>query len=50
MAVNFLFIHINEFGYADSSDAIPISQGYLLASLKAKGFSGRILGDYRIPW
>jgi len=29
--VNFLFIHVNEFSNKEFSDAIPISQAYLLS-------------------
>jgi len=47
MSGNILFIHINEWGQFRSSDTIPISQAYQLASLRANGFSGRILGDYQ---
>jgi anaerobic magnesium-protoporphyrin IX monomethyl ester cyclase len=47
MSGNILFIHINEWGQYRSSDTIPISQAYQLASLRAHGFSGRILGDYQ---
>lgn len=45
--VNFLFIHVNEFSQREFSDAIPISQSYLLAHLKQHGFGGTILGDYK---
>lgn len=47
MIGNILFIHINEWGQFRSPDTIPISQAYQLACLKANGFSGRILGDYK---
>lgn len=47
MSINVLFIHVNEFAVQESSDAIPISQAYLLACLQTHGFSGRILGDYK---
>jgi anaerobic magnesium-protoporphyrin IX monomethyl ester cyclase len=46
MSGNLLFIHVNEWGELRSPDTIPISQAYQLASLRAHGFSGRILGDY----
>ncbi len=47
MSGNFLFVHINEWADSDSSDAIPISQGYILANLEKHGYSGHILGDYK---
>ncbi len=43
----FLFIHVNEWATIDSPDTIPISQGYVLATLRQKGFEGNILGDYK---
>lgn len=46
MSGHFLFIHINESAPVESPDTIPISQAYILAHLKAHGFSGEILGDF----
>jgi anaerobic magnesium-protoporphyrin IX monomethyl ester cyclase len=46
MSGYFLFIHINESAPVESPDTIPISQAYILAHLKAHGFSGDILGDF----
>ena len=47
MSGNFLFVHVNEWADFSSPDAIPISQGYILARLRQDGYSGRILGDYQ---
>lgn len=47
MSDTIIFIHINEWGQFRSPDTIPISQAYQLATLRAHGFSGRILGDYQ---
>ena len=45
--MSFLFINVNhDVGY-ESSESIPISAGYILASLKAAGFEGIILDDLR---
>lgn len=46
MSVYFLFIHINQLAPVESPDTIPISEAYILAHLKAHGFSGQILGDF----
>ena len=43
----FLFVHVNEWGDFETPDAIPISQGFILANLKKHGYSGTILGDYK---
>ncbi len=46
-AVSFLFINVNhDVGY-ESSESIPISLGYILATLKAEGFDGVIIDDLR---
>ena len=45
--VDVLFIHINKNAPIFSSDAIPISEGYILAYLKQKGYSGQILVDLK---
>lgn len=43
----FLFINVNhDVGY-ESSESIPISLGYVFATLKARGFDGVILDDLR---
>jgi radical SAM superfamily enzyme YgiQ (UPF0313 family) len=43
--VSFLFINVNhDVGY-ESSESIPISLGYVLATLKAEGWEGIILDD-----
>ncbi len=43
----FLFINVNyDVGY-ESSESIPISMGYILAGLKARGSDGIILDDLR---
>ena len=47
MSGNFLFVHVNEWADFASPDAIPISQGYILARLRQAGYPGRILGDYQ---
>ena len=47
MSENFLFVHVNEWAAWASPDAIPISQGYILARLRQAGYAGRILGDYQ---
>lgn len=47
MSENFLLVHVNEWADFESSDALPISQGYILANLKKHGYNGRILGDYK---
>lgn len=47
MPGHFLFVHINEWADFESPDAIPISQGYILANLIKNGHSGEILGDYK---
>ncbi|MBU0484518.1 MAG: hypothetical protein KKB30_08390 [Proteobacteria bacterium] len=47
MSGHFLFVHVNQWADFESPDAIPISQGYILASLNRNGFSGEILGDYQ---
>ena len=45
--VSFLFINVNhDVGY-ESSESIPISLGYILATLKAEGWHGLILDDLR---
>ncbi len=45
--VSFLFINVNhDVGY-ESSESIPISLGYVLATLKAEGWDGLILDDLR---
>ena len=41
-----LFIHVNQWAKVEWSDTIPISEAYILAYLKAHGFSGHILGDF----
>ncbi len=43
---HFLFIHVNQGAPIESPDTIPISEAYILAYLKAHGFSGHILGDF----
>ena len=43
----FLFVHVNEWAPSASTDTIPISMGYILAELKARGFDGTILGYYK---
>lgn len=46
-SVTFLFINVNhDVGY-ESSESIPISLGYILASLNAAGWDGVILDDLR---
>jgi anaerobic magnesium-protoporphyrin IX monomethyl ester cyclase len=45
--VAFLFININHDVGVESSESIPISLGYVLARLKAKGGDGVILDDLR---
>jgi anaerobic magnesium-protoporphyrin IX monomethyl ester cyclase len=46
-SVSFLFINVNhDVGY-ESSESIPISLGYVLASLKGRGWNGVILDDLR---
>lgn len=47
MSENFLLLHVNEWADFESSDALPLSQGYILANLKKHGYSGQILGDYK---
>jgi radical SAM superfamily enzyme YgiQ (UPF0313 family) len=47
MAGHFLFVHVNQWADFASPDAIPISQGYIMANLVRHGFSAEILGDYR---
>lgn len=45
--MSFLFINVNhDVGY-ESSESIPISMGYMLATLKANGYDGVILDDLR---
>jgi len=45
--VSFLFINVNhDVGY-ESSESIPISAGYILAALKARGSRGIIIDDLR---
>lgn len=45
--MSFIFINVNhDVGY-ESSESIPISLGYILATLKANGWSGIILDDLR---
>ena len=43
----FLFINVNHDAGCESSESIPISEGYLLAGLKARGWDGVILDDLR---
>ena len=45
--MNFLFININHDVGWESSESIPISQGYILATLKGLGHNGAILDDLR---
>jgi len=47
MQDQFLFVHVNEWGDYETPDAIPISQGFILANLEQHGYSGAILGDYK---
>ncbi len=47
MSENFLLLHVNEWADFESCDAIPLSQGYILANLQRHGYSGQILGDYK---
>ncbi|MBU1233949.1 MAG: radical SAM protein [Proteobacteria bacterium] len=47
MSENFLLLHVNEWADFESSDAIPLSQGYILANLKKHGYNGQIVGDYK---
>ncbi len=47
MSGQFLFVHNNEWADFETPDAIPISQGYILANLRKNGYSGQILGDYK---
>lgn len=45
--MSFIFINVNhDVGY-ESSESIPISLGYILATLKAHGWNGVILDDLR---
>ncbi|MGD9817308.1 MAG: radical SAM protein [Desulfomonilaceae bacterium] len=45
--MNFLFINVNHDVGWESSESIPISLGYILATLKAEGHGGVILDDLR---
>jgi anaerobic magnesium-protoporphyrin IX monomethyl ester cyclase len=45
--VAFLFINVNYDVGSESSESIPISEGYLLAGLKAGGWDGIILDDVK---
>lgn len=45
--MSFLFINVNHDVGFESSESIPISLGYILASLKAIGWDGVILDDLR---
>ena len=45
--VSFLFINVNHDVGFESSESIPISLGYIVASLKAAGAEGVILDDLR---
>lgn len=47
MSGNFLFVHVNEWADFETPDAIPLSQGYILANLEKHGYSGTILGFYK---
>ncbi|MBU0945136.1 MAG: radical SAM protein [Proteobacteria bacterium] len=47
MSDNFLLLHVNEWADFESSDALPLSQGYILANLKKHGYKGQVLGDYK---
>lgn len=43
--IDILFIYINNKAPLFSPDTIPISEGYILAYLKQKGYSGQVLVD-----
>ena len=45
--VNFLFINVNHDVGWESSESIPISLGYILATLKSHGHDGAIVDDLR---
>ncbi len=45
--MNFLFINVNHDVGWESSESIPISLGYVLATLKGHGYDGAILDDLR---
>jgi radical SAM superfamily enzyme YgiQ (UPF0313 family) len=45
--VFFIFINVNHDVGFESSESIPISLGYILATLKARGWDGIILDDLR---
>ncbi len=47
MSGNFLFLHVNEWADFETADALPLSQGYILANLKKHGYSGHIIGEYK---
>jgi anaerobic magnesium-protoporphyrin IX monomethyl ester cyclase len=46
VSTDVLFIHVNLLASIDSPDTIPISEAFILAHLKSRGFSGEILGDF----
>jgi len=45
--IDILFIYINNKALIFSPDTIPISEGYILAYLKQKGYSGQVLVDLK---
>jgi radical SAM superfamily enzyme YgiQ (UPF0313 family) len=45
--MTFLFINVNHDVGPESSESIPISQGYILATLKEQGWDGIIVDDLR---
>lgn len=47
MSANFLFLHVNEWADFETTDALPLPQGYILANLKKHGYSGHIIGKYK---
>ncbi len=40
-------MHVNEWADFETTDALPLSQGYILANLKKHGYSGHIIGEYK---